>query len=131
MPTRRGIDGMRVVWIGVGGGAVVLGTAGLVVPLVPTTPLLLVAAWAFARSSPRLHDWLVTHPRFGPAIHDWQRHRAISRRAKALAMLAIAATVATSLALGVGALVLTVQLAVLACVSTFILTRPDAPPRRA
>jgi uncharacterized protein len=121
---------MRIVWIGVGSGAVVLGTAGLVVPLVPTTPFLLVAAWAFARSSPRLHRWLVTHPRFGPAIGDWQRHRAISRRAKGWAMLAIAATVATSLALGVSLPILAVQLAALACVSTFILTRPDAPPPR-
>jgi uncharacterized protein len=118
---------MRIVWIGVGSGAVVLGTAGLVVPLLPTTPFLLVATWAFARSSPSLHHWLVTHRRFGPAIRDWQHHRAISRRAKAFAMLAIAATVATSLALGVGPLILSVQLAVLACVSLFILTRPDRP----
>ena len=118
---------MRFVWIGLGSGAVVLGAAGVVVPLLPTTPFLLVAAWAFARSSPRLHRWLVTHPRLGPAIRDWQHHRAISRRAKGLAMLAIAATVATSLALGVSPVILSVQLAVLACVSHFILTRPDTP----
>ncbi len=118
---------MRFVWIGLGSGAMALGAAGVIVPLLPTTPFLLLAAWAFARSSPRLHHWLVTHPRFGPAIRDWRDHGAISRRAKGLAMLAIAATLATSLALGVGPLVLSVQLGVLACVSLFILTRPDAP----
>ncbi len=121
---------MRVVWIGIGSGAVALGAAGLIVPLVPTTPFLLVAAWAFSRSSPRLHGWLVTHPRFGPAIRDWQRHRAISRRAKFWAMVAIAATIATSLALGVGAAILAVQLVALACVTLFILSRPDAPACR-
>ncbi len=121
---------MRLVWVSVGSGAVALGTAGLVVPLMPTTPFLLVAAWAFARSSPRLHRWLVSHPRFGPAIRDWQHHRAISRRAKALAMVAIAATLATSVALGVGAVVLAVQLVVLLCVTVFILSRPDPPSVR-
>lgn len=121
---------MQFVWIGVGSGAVALGTVGLVVPLLPTTPFLLLAAWAFARSSPRLHRWLVGHPRLGPAIGDWQRHRAISRRAKGWAMLAIAATPATSLALGVAPAVLAVQLAVLAGVSVFILTRREAPGSR-
>ena len=118
---------MRLVWSAIGSGAVALGAAGIVVPLLPTTPFLLLAAWAFSRSSPRLHRWLIHHRRFGPAIRDWQHHRAISRPAKAAAMLAILATLATSLALGVGSGILGLQLMVLSAVALFLLTRPDAP----
>lgn len=121
---------MRILWAGFGGMALVLGLAGVVLPLLPATPFFLLAAFGFARSSPRLHDWLVYHPRFGPAIRDWQAHGAISRGAKRLAVLAIAVTVAISLALGMPWPVLAVQGAVLFAVTTFILTRPDGPRAR-
>src|SRR5690606_41134853 len=62
-----------------GAGAVGLALAGTVLPLLPTTPFLLVAAWAFARSSPRLDAWLHAHPRLGPPLAAWQARRAIPR----------------------------------------------------
>lgn len=96
-------------------------------PLVPTTPFLLLAAFAFARSSPRLHDWLVTHPRIGPPIRNWRHHRAISPRAKMLAVLAMAAALGLSVWTGVAATVIAVQVAVMVCVGVFILTRPPGP----
>lgn len=68
-----------------GAGAVGLALAGAVLPLLPTTPFLLVAAWAFARSSPRLDAWLRAHPRLGPPLAAWEARRAIPRRAKLLA----------------------------------------------
>ncbi len=116
---------MRLLWLVMGITALVLGAAGTVVPLLPTTPFLLVAAWCFARASPRLHHWLVTHPRLGPPIEDWRRAGAIRPRAKMVAMIAIAASLLTSVLLGVGGAVLAIQAAVLAAVSVFILTRPD------
>jgi uncharacterized protein len=56
---------------------------GVVVPGLPTFPFLLLAAWAAARGSRRLHDWLHAHPRFGRSLADWERKRAIARRSKA------------------------------------------------
>lgn len=70
-----------------GSVAVALAALGAFLPLLPTTPFLLVAAWAFARSSPKLHQALLAHPRFGPLLRDWETHRAIPRRAKILAVV--------------------------------------------
>jgi uncharacterized membrane protein YbaN (DUF454 family) len=71
--------------------ALATGVIGLFVPLLPTTPLVLLAAFCFSRSSPRLERWLLEHRRFGPMIIDWRTHRAIPLRAKqtAWAMMAI------------------------------------------
>lgn len=116
---------MRRLWLLLGGVSLLIGAAGTVVPLLPTTPLLLLAGYCFARSSPRLHLWLVTHPRLGPPIEDWRSAGAIRPRAKVAAMLAIAASLLTSVLIGVGGAVLALQAVVLAAVSVFILTRPD------
>lgn len=101
-----------------------LGVIGVFVPLLPTVPFILLAAFCFARGSERFHRWLVTHPRFGPPIRDWRAHGAISRRGKRAAAAAIAATFAVSLLMGMPAHGLAIQAAVLACVLVFILTRP-------
>jgi uncharacterized membrane protein YbaN (DUF454 family) len=118
---------MRVLWSLLGLLATACGIAGLLLPLVPTTPFLLIAAFAFARSSPRLHGWLVTHPRLGPPIAAWREHRAIRRGAKMTAVLLMAAAASASVALGVPGWVLAVQAVVLAIVATFVLTRPEPP----
>ncbi|MCB1391179.1 MAG: YbaN family protein [Rhodobacteraceae bacterium] len=115
---------MRLVWTIAGGLALVLGVVGIVLPLLPTTPLLLLAAFCFARSSPRLEMWLIEHPRLGPPIRDWRAEGAISPRAKALAMAAIAATFGLSLALRLPTRVLLIQGVALGAVTLFILTRP-------
>ena len=62
-----------------------LGLIGIFVPGLPTVPFVLLSALAAARGSERLHAWLLAHPRFGPAIGDWQAHGAVSRKAKRLA----------------------------------------------
>ena len=103
------------------------GIAGVFLPLVPTTPFLLLAAFAFARSSPRLHDWLVNHPRLGPPIADWQAHGAISRPTKMIAAAVMAATWGLSFAADVRSEILIVQALVLGAAATFVLTRPDVP----
>lgn len=117
----------RGFWLIVGLLATVCGVAGVVLPLVPATPFLLIAAYAFARSSPELHGWLIGHPYLGPPINDWQAHGAIGRRAKISAMLVMGATLVLSALADVGASVLLVQAVCMAGAAAFILTRPDVP----
>ncbi len=59
-----------------------LGVIGIVLPGLPTTPFVLLAAWAAARGSKRLHDWMHANPTFGPMIRDWEASGAVTRRAK-------------------------------------------------
>ncbi|CAI0936407.1 DUF454 family protein [Serratia quinivorans] len=77
--------------------AVVLATLGVVLPLLPTTPFLLLAAWCFARSSPRFHAWLLYRSWFGSYLRHWQQHRALPPGAKGKAVLMIVLTFAVSL----------------------------------
>lgn len=116
---------MRFVWQGIGWISLMMGALGVILPLLPTTPFLLLSAWCFARSSKRFHDWLVHHPRLGPPIEAWRRQGAISRKAKCLAMVSIAASLAIAIAAGVPAWVLAFQIACLTAVSVFILSRPE------
>ncbi|MDM8165992.1 YbaN family protein [Roseovarius sp.] len=116
---------MRFVWLGLGLLCVGLGLVGVVLPLVPTVPFLLLATFFFARSSERLHSWLLSHPQFGPAIIDWQERGAISRRAKTLATISISAVFALSFAMGLRQTILVVQAIVLGCVLIFLWTRPS------
>lgn len=116
---------LRLVWTFAGGLALVFGLAGVVLPLLPTTPFLLLAAFCFARASPRLEMWLVEHPRFGPPIRHWRAERAITRRAKTAALIAIAATFGLSLAMRLPSWVLLVQALTLGAVTLFLVTRPE------
>ena len=118
---------MRALWLIAGCVALGLGLIGVVLPLLPTVPFLLLAAFCFARSSERLHNWLITNPKFGPSILNWQSHGAIHPRAKRLATLSIAAVFGLSLAMGLRPTLLIVQGATLCCVLLFIWTRPNGP----
>ena len=121
------MNAMRAVWFTLGWVSVGLGVVGIVLPLLPTVPFLLLASFCFARSSQRVHDWLLTHPRFGPPIADWRANGAIRRPVKRLAMVSILASFAIPLSLGAAAWVLAVQAGALTAVAAFILTRPDGP----
>lgn len=119
---------MRVAWTIAGGTAFSAGVVGAFLPLLPTVPFMLLAAFCFARGSDRFHDWLVDHPRFGPPIRDWRERGAIGRRGKRAALVAVAFSLLLSLALGVPGQVLAVQALALGAVVVFVLTRPDGRP---
>jgi len=78
---------------------VALGIVGVFVPIMPTTPFLLVAAACFARASPTLYRRLVASPRFGPLILEWRRHRSIPWRTKLFAMALMAISLSFSIVL--------------------------------
>ncbi len=117
----------RMLWNIAGLTFFAIGVVGAFLPILPTVVFMLLAAYCFARGSRRLHHWLMNHRQFGPAIHDWQRHGAIRRPAKRMAMVAIAFSFALSAGIGVADWVLAVQAMVLGGVSVFILTRPEGP----
>jgi|EndMetStandDraft_9_1072997.scaffolds.fasta_scaffold38388_1 uncharacterized membrane protein YbaN (DUF454 family) len=117
----------RYFWLMLGFAATGCGIIGAVLPLIPTTPFLLVAAYAFAKSSPRFHGWLINHRRFGPLILNWQRNGSIDPTSKRLALLMMGAALLSSWLLGLSAGILAVQAMVLACSALFILTRPSGP----
>ncbi len=116
---------MRALWIIFGLAALLLGTIGIVLPLLPTVPFLLLAAFCFAQGSERLHRWLITHPRLGPPILDWQENGAISRRAKVMATASVTLVFGTSLALGLAWKLIAIQALTLSCVMVFIWSRPE------
>ena len=70
-----------------------LGVAGIFLPLLPTTPLLLLAAWCFIRSSSRLYDWLLNHPYLGEYIRNFRENKAISLRVKVVSVAMIWLTI--------------------------------------
>lgn len=112
-------------WTVAGFVALGLGMLGIFLPILPTTPLVLLAAFCFSKGSPRFHGWLLAHPRFGPMIHNWQAHGAIPRRAKRMAIVMMAAAFGLSLWLGLPVWVLAVQALCLTGAGLFVWTRPD------
>ena len=77
---------IRYLWLCAGWLALTAGFVGVFLPLLPTVPFVLLAAYCFARGSRRWEQWLLDHPRLGPIVHDWRAHHAIPRRAKQLAI---------------------------------------------
>jgi uncharacterized protein len=75
----------RGLWFAAGWICFSVGVVGVALPGIPTTGPMILALACFARSSPRFHDWLYNHPRFGPSLHRWREHRVIPARAKAAA----------------------------------------------
>lgn len=117
---------MRFVWLLLGLLSLALGAIGAFLPLLPTVPFLLLSAFFFARSSDRLHDWLIGHPFFGPPIIRWRERGSISRKAKLAATVSVVIAFGISLQLGVKPTVLAIQAIVLIAVMVFIWTRPEA-----
>lgn len=122
---RRPGPAARAVYRGVGALAMALATAGVFLPLLPTTPFLLVALWAFARGAPEWADRLRAHPRYGPLLRNWEERQAIPRAAKGAAVAGCAASWSV-LAVTTHNLILVSSVgAGLACVLVYVVSRPS------
>lgn len=88
---------MRSLYLIVGFAAVILAVAGVILPILPTTPFLLLAAACFARSSKRFHDRLLTNRIAGPIIREWVEHRSIRRQVKRWVYLLMALSFGSSI----------------------------------
>ncbi len=121
----------RPLFLSIGWLCVGLGVLGIIIPLFPTTPFLLVAVWAFSRSSPEMAEKLRSNRYAGPYIRDWQDNGVIPMQAKVAAIAMMAAAVAY-LEWGTMApqWVIAIVAAALIAVGIFIVTRPSLPPDR-
>ncbi|CAA6605074.1 conserved membrane hypothetical protein [Rhodospirillaceae bacterium LM-1] len=83
---------LRALFLALGFVCVALGLLGVFLPVLPTTPFMILALWCFARSSERFHRWLLTHRIFGPSLQKWERHRVIPPLAKIASIGAMTAS---------------------------------------
>lgn len=128
-PTLRKPGRARWIYFTLGWLFVALGLVGIPLPVLPTTPFLLLALWCFARSSQRFHDWLYNHRLFGPPLREWQAYRVIPLRAKVIALGAMTAS-ALYVALGTSApwYGIAAMVAVMAVGAGVILRSPSRRP---
>jgi len=92
----HGSRAVRIALLTAGTSSLALGVIGIFVPLLPTTPFVLLAAGCYARASTRLHGWLLRSRAFGPMIREWQRYRSIRYRTKLVAIATMAASLGVS-----------------------------------
>ena len=118
------MQGKRICYLILGWLSLVTGIIGIFLPLLPTTPLVLLAAWCFSKSSERFHTWLLEHKFFGPIVHDWQSSDGIPRRSRNRAILFMWAGMAISMFI-VSRFWATIGLVTIGiCVSIYLLRMP-------
>lgn len=121
MTVQSGRTGFRILaYISAG-----LAVIGVALPLLPTTPFVLLAAFFASKGSPAFAQWLEAHPRFGPAIEQWRHRRAVPARAKVLACSMMAFSWSVLLVIGSPLVVLVISGLFLLSVATYMITRPS------
>ena len=118
----------KLILIGLGWLCVGLGFIGIFVPGIPTTIFLIIALWAFAKSSEKFHKWLLNHNRFGPILNNWQKHKVVPKRAKVwMVLLQISAVLLVHIL--INNLFFTIGLAlVLILVALYVISLPNKAP---
>lgn len=120
----------QILYLILGWTCIALGAIGVVLPLLPTTPFVLLAAFAFSKSSERFHDWLLNHKVFGPLISDWQRNGVIRLHVKWMATLSIVIMLSLSFSFLSVPMIGTILIcSSVFCVLIFIWSRPSVPKR--
>lgn len=120
---------MRPVYLLVGWLFFALGATGILIPGLPTVPFMLAALWAFSKSSRRFHDWLYSHPLFGPPLQRWQDHRVIPVKAKVVAVATMTVSLAYMIFIAdVSRWVVAVTLLVMASAAAYIISQPSQVP---
>ena len=118
----------RIILISLGWFCVGLGFVGVFVPGIPTTIFLIIALWAFTKSSEKLRYWLLNHKRFGPILNNWQEHKVVPRRAKILMVILMTLAVILfyyslqSLILTIGLIIILVSVAI------YVISLPSKVP---
>ena len=120
----------KTILISLGWLCVGLGFLGIIVPGVPTTIFLIIALWAFTKSSEKLRHWLLHHKRFGPILNNWQKHKVVPRRAKILMVILMSSAVVLfhyslqNLYLTIGLII------ILASVAIYVISLPSETPEK-
>lgn len=125
-------DGRAVRWLyaALAYVCVALALAGLMLPGLPTTPFVLLAAWSASRGSRKVHGWLHRHPHFGPALADWRERRAVSGGAKASAVVLLTVSWLVLAWRGAPGWLLAGLFALFLGVAAYVVTRPRPLARR-
>jgi hypothetical protein len=124
--SRTGSAPLRAVWLAAGVLCMVIGTVGIVLPLVPTVDCYGLAAYCFARGSRRWEAWLMAHPRIGPLVRDWRATRAVPLRAKWLATVSMSLSCAWAF-YALKPAVAWIPAACCTLVALYLWTRPTRP----
>ena len=120
----------RTILISLGWLCVGLGFVGVFVPGIPTTIFLIIALWAFTKSSEKLRHWLLNHKRFGPILNNWQQHKVVPRRAKILMVILMSLAVVLfhyslqNLYLTIGLIIILVSVAI------YVISLPSKTPEK-
>ena len=118
----------RMILISLGWLCVSLGFIGIFVPGIPTTIFLIIALWAFTKSSKKLRNWLLNHKRFGPILNNWQQHKVVPRRAKIL-MVVLMSLAVILFYYSLQSLILTIGLIIiLVSVAIYVISLPSKIP---
>ncbi len=116
----------QLLWRALAIASLLAGFVGAFLPVLPTVPFVLLAAWAAGRGWPELEAWLLRHPRFGPPIRDWRERGAVSRRSKRVAVTAMAGSGLLLLLLPVHPALRAGVWLVMAAVAVWLWRRPES-----